>query len=308
MQIPVPRHALTMTTTDKRGGLRFDLPIAEYHADKVHVSNSGLADFEQSPEHFHALHLNPDRPPPPEKKGQLVGQLAHCATLEAASFPSRYVIRPEGKGWSANSNQFKDWAAEQKLAGLTPITEEEHDNAWAMAASIRADDDIGPLLEDGTSEVSAYWRDPATGVLCRCRPDFAATTGKRTRTLLDVKTYASAKAEDFMWQVDRMGYARQDVFYSAGYAIAADVEIDGFVFVAVEDAWPFACAAYLLPDPWRDEARRELDVMLARFAECQRADIWPGYPSGIQLLPMPPRIARAAIGREYGLSTFGAPT
>lgn len=95
--------------------------------------------------------------------------------------------------------------------------------------------------------------DPATGELCRCRPDWAHPTGDRGVILVDVKTCGDASPREFGRQVARKGYHRQAAFYSDGYEIASGKRVLGFVFVAVESTWPFAASApaALLANPSR---------------------------------------------------------
>jgi len=267
-------------------GLVHGMSIEEYHRDPA-ISNSGLRDFARSPFHYHALHLNPDRPPEPDRAGQLEGNLAHCVTLEPAHFAQRYAVGPVDDkrlaAWKAWENSVKD--------GRECIKPLQYEVAQAQALSVRSLPEVAKLLSVGNAEVSAFWIDPATGVRCRCRPDWVYPTSAGV-ILLDVKTYSTAEPDEFARQVARKAYHRQDAWYSDGYAIAAGVPVLGFVFVAVEMTWPFAACAVMLDDEGIEVGRIENRKLLGRFAECQRTDTWPGYSDGIEMISLP----RWAVG------------
>ena len=76
-------------------------------------------------------------------------------------------------------------------------------------------------------------------------------------------------------------------WYSDGYELATGQRVHGFVFAAVESAWPHAAAAYMLGDDVLDKARAENRRLLNRYAECKRTNIWPGYEAGIQHINLP---------------------
>lgn len=263
-------------------GIVHDLPIDEYHASPA-ISHSGLCDFARSPLHYYARHIDPERPPEEPRAGQLEGTLAHCAILEPDQFDRRYAVGP------CDDRRLKAWKswAETLAPHITALRPSEAAAARAQAASVRALPEVAQLLAAGNAEVSADWRDAQTGVHCRCRPDWVHPLGGCRVILLDVKTYSSASPVEFAQQVARNAYHRQAAWYTDGYAQAAGVEVMGFVFVAVETAWPYAACAAMLDDDGIERGRVENRALLARFAECQRAGEWPGYSNSIELIPLP---------------------
>lgn len=262
-------------------GLRYCMPINEYHSSPA-ISNSGLGDFARSPFHYHALHLNPQRPREQQTDAQRHGVLAHCAILEPDEFPKRYATGPIDdrrlKAW-------KEWEASLPT-GLEAIKPSEHAFAFAQAASARAHPEIARILSVGLPEVSAFWIDAETGVQCRCRPDWVHPLEDGRVILADVKTYASASAAEFARQVDRMAYHRQAAWYSRGYEIASGIDVAAFIFIAIEDKWPFAARPFMLDDESLQCGRDENRALLGRFAQCQRTDTWPGYGDGVELISL----------------------
>lgn len=266
------------------------LDIDAYHM-LASISKSGLDLLAQSPAIYHARVLNPDRPPRREKAGQLEGHLAHCAILEPEEFSNRYVVPPENAPrkpteaqWAAkkpspDSMAAMAWWTEYNAenTGKRVITADQYEVALRQADSMRALPEIQKYLSRGKAEVSAFWRDPFTGVECRCRPDFVHPTSASSVVLVDVKTFSSAAADEFRRQCARKKYHVQDTFYSEGFSIAARVNVEKFVFVAVETEYPYAAASYTLGAESREEGYLEWRRLLDVYEECLRTNKWPGY-------------------------------
>ncbi|MDQ0035876.1 exodeoxyribonuclease VIII [Variovorax boronicumulans] len=289
-------------------GIYYDLPIEQYHGNSLSVSKSGLDDLALCPAMFYALHLDPDRPARSEKAGHLEGNLAHCALLEPEEFSKRYAVlpkdapsRPTPAQWKAvNSNESstaaKEWwtAWNKANGGARIITADQGHAARCQAHSMRSLTNVwgglsmADMLARGKTEVSAYWNDPITGVLCRCRPDLVVPINARQVVLVDVKTYSEATSREFMRQVVRKRYFMQDSWYSEGYARASGMEVVGFVFVVVEDKWPFLAASYQLGDESRHEGALQHRDLLDTYAECMRTNVWPGYTKATETLDLPP--------------------
>jgi len=253
-----------------------------YHASPG-VSNSGLKDIDHSPRFFYSWHLDPKRPPRPVKPGQLEGPLLHCALLEPDEFDKRYVVGPTA---NRNTKTWKEWCEHNTKDGRFPIQGDQRETALAQAESAMRIADVAAAVAKGQSEVSAFWIDPATGVLCRCRPDFVHEAGAGV-VLLDAKTYSNADPHDFSLQAARKDYHRQDAFYSDGYALAAAREVLAFIFVVIETEWPHLASAVMLDPPSRESGRMLYRRNLNTYAECLKTNTWPDYSGAIELVSLP---------------------
>lgn len=281
-------------------GLYRGIDIEDYHGGPG-ISKSGLDAIDRSPAYFYAMHLDPARPEPKERAGQLEGSLAHCAILEPDEFGKRYVViptdaprRPTDAQWKAK-NPSKDsleamsWWIDflENNPGKTVISAKEYDTAWRQSEAVRRLPDVAEALATGWAEESAYWIDPETGELCRCRPDWNHPCGDAGTILLDVKTYSDASPAEFARQVARKRYHRQDAFYSDGYSIASGREVLAFVFVAVETDYPFLASATMLDDAAREQGRIDYRRPLDLYAACKKSGFWPGYSAGIETISLP---------------------
>jgi hypothetical protein len=269
--------ALAAVTT----GLYPGISIEDYHAG-AGISKSGLDSLDANAAIYYARHLDPNRPPAPSRAGQLEGSLTHCAVLEPDQFSARYIVGPNV------SRATKEWKAfEAANPGKSCIKPDQYDVAMRQADSIRKLPEVAEALGRGVAEVSAYWIDPATKELCRCRPDWAHDCGTSQTILLDVKTCGDASPAEFRRQIARKRYHVQDAFYTDGYSAASGREVLAFVFVAVEDEWPFAACALMLDDEGKDQGRRDYRRNLNTYAECRKSGVWPGYSSQIEIVTLP---------------------
>lgn len=268
-------------------GIYTDISIEAYHSGPG-ISKTGLDDIDRSPAIFHALHLNPARPPRGTSGGQLEGSLAHCAILEPDEFDARYAVGP-----SVNRNT-KVWKEFVEGTDRIAIQADQYDTAMRQRDSVHALPEVRAALARGVAEQSAYWTDATTGELCRCRPDWTCTASAGGVVLLDVKTCSDASPGDFSRQIARKRYHVQSSFYSDGYAAASGLDVLAFVFVAVENTWPYAACALMLDEPSREAGRAAYLRNLATYAECRRTGVWPGYSPAIELISLPAWATREA--------------
>jgi hypothetical protein len=257
-----------------------DMPHADYLAVPA-MSASGLKHMQRSPAHYFGLHLDPRRVEPEPTAAMANGTLVHACIFEPATVAGRFVVRPPGMTFTTKEG--KAWRDAQTL----PIIDADAlAAAQLQAAAVRALPDVGPLLTDGAGEVSAFWTDEETASACKCRPDWVSPAGDGV-VLIDGKTCQDAGPDGFGRAIWNFGYHLQAAWYCDGYAMASGKPVHGFVFAAVESAWPHTAAAYMLTDDVLDAARAINRRLLNQYAECLRSGQWPGYQSTVQLINLP---------------------
>lgn len=264
-------------------GVIHGMDIHDYHAITDAISKTGLDRIRRSPAHYYALTLDPKRPPDKERAGQLEGQLAHCAILEPDEFLKRYAIGPDV---SRATKAWKEFEASLP-PGTTGIKADQYAAAIHQQVSVHSLPDVAEALATGWPEVSAFWTDPETGLMCRCRPDWVHPVDDDSVILLDLKTYSDASPADFARQVARKRYHVQAAYYSDGYAAASGKTVLAFIFVCVESEWPYAASATVLDDLSIEQGRTEYREDLRAYAECLRTGKWPGYGAGIHTISLP---------------------
>jgi hypothetical protein len=137
------------------------------------------------------------------------------------------------------------------------------------------------LFSDGMAEQSAWWLDPETGLLCKCRPDWS-----RAGFLVDLKTTTNASPAGFARAVERYRYHVQAAYALDGWPTAGGDAMDQFIFVVVEKMPPHVIGLYDLSAARLDAARDLYRRDLATAADCLTRQHWPGYPTDIVTLPV----------------------
>lgn len=254
-----------------------------YHASAA-ISASALNAMSRSMFHFWSDFIAPDRPPREVTPAMRAGTLAHTAILEPHAIHDRYRVRPadidgrtkEGRAWAASVPP-----------GVEIVTAEQMATAAKQRAAVLDVPEVARLLASGAAEQSVFWTDAATGVDCRCRPDWVHTLPDGRVILVDLKTTSDAAPSAFARSVWNFGYHRQAAHYVEGYTAAAGVEVAAFVFVAVTGAYPFVAVPYMLDEEAMERGRAHRAQLLRRYVDCKTADRWPAYGDGVQLLTLP---------------------
>lgn len=267
-------------------GIHDNLSADEYHSSAA-ISNSGLGIIlDRSPAHYKAWLSEPREPTP----AMVEGTIAHTAILEPDSFESTYVVAPK---WDLRKNADKAakaiWEATHK--GKTPLPQHQRDRFLRMRDAVHAHPEANALLTGGKAERSVFANDPQTGVLCRVRPDYHQT--ERAHNLIDLKSTADAKLEEFQWSAYRYGYHRQAAFYLDTVDWLGTLRRpDDFFFIAFEKEPPYAVAVMRADRRFINRGRDAYRSALNIYAECLAAGQWPAYGNGIQTLDLPEAIHR----------------
>lgn len=284
-------------------GIYSDIPNDDYHRG-AGISKSGLDLIRRSPMHYKArIDAANDNEP---TAAQAIGTAFHLLLLEPDDFAKRYVVKPENapkRPTSVQRNAKKPspetieaiafWDQfEIENAGKIVLDADENEQLLAMAHSVRKHPAANALLTGapGVAELSAYWIDPTTGVLCRCRPDYWRVDG----IVVDLKTTEDASPEGFARSLVNWRYHVQAPFYLDGLAEtirqSSETELktpEAFVFLAVEKKPPYAVGVYVLDRESFDLGRLEYQQDLKTFSECSAANVWPGYGDAIQKIGVP---------------------
>jgi len=243
----------------------------QYHADPA-VSASHLHAIAKSPYHYWSRFLDPNRKPVEPTAAMRLGTLVHCAVLEPDELLQRYGVCA-----SRTTKAGKEQAQQMAADGIEPVTSSDMALALSMAASVRTHQAASALLAKGKAERSFWWDDTATGLRCKCRPDWFYGT-----TIVDLKTTTDASPAGFARSVATFRYHVQASHYLAGLHGA-----ERFVFIAVEKTYPYAVGVYELDADALGigEQLRRHDLRV--IADCKAINEWPGYGDTIQPLSLP---------------------
>jgi len=252
-------------------GVHFDIPNAEYHADRFAVSSSQLKVLvQQSPAHF-LTHLEAGGA---DTKAKDFGSALHCLLLEPHRFDDEFlVVRPFKR--STKEGRSLAELIEEAADGRKIVSETDYHSMLAMVESATRHSGIRQLLEVGQAETSVVWQDEETGVLLKIRPDWLVADA----AIVDVKSAVDASRDGFSRACATYGYAISAAMYRTGVRAVMGNALP-FRFIVLEKGRPFAVALYEADSDFLRRGERDFRKALRVLAECRRTGDWPGYQRG----------------------------
>lgn len=288
-------------------GIYPDVPMAEYLAWDC-VSASGLEVLRRSPLQYRHW-LTAERPTSPALDR---GTALHLALLEPDLFRARYVVaepceaviqsgkrkdqpcgnpglfQHRGVGWWVCGVHARSLDGEPE-DGVNVIPAETHAQVLAMRDAVHASPRARSMFEgEGAFEVSVVFRDPASGVLCKIRPDRLV---ERAGMHVALKSARDASERGFQRQAETLGYFRSLALYRRGLK-AVGWPYRHTSVLAIEPEPPHDLDCYLVDEGGTDSAMETADAEVAAllhlYAGCTDTDTWPGYNTGgFRLLTRP---------------------
>lgn len=239
------------------------------------LKGKALAAYLESPEAFLANHQ-----PVPDGIGKTKEGKALVAEIEA-----------NGKA-AMDESVFQFAVANgEPLYGKELLKQDEYDDVMAMAGCLLTHPAGTYLLSmNGHAELSLYWNDPVTGVLCKCRPDYLIEPCEQfpNGLILDLKTTEDASPAGFTKSAYNFGYHIQAAWYTHGFQTCFKTKAPPtFVFGVVEKKRPYGRAFYYAGEnqlllggvKWRE--------LLNLYADCLKNGRWPSYPTEVTTLDLP---------------------
>jgi hypothetical protein len=269
------------------------LTNAEYHGLTTVISKSHLDEVNRSPAHYWSRYVDPAREPEPPTDAMQLGTALHTAVLEPELWDEQIILPPvdaprrpsitqrnAAKPSAATLEAIEFWDAfDAAAASKIVLSREDAERVQLMAHAVRQHPAAAFLLgQGGVREQSYLWTDPATGLECKCRPDWHSAD---RRIIADVKTTEDASPRGFAKSVANFRYHVQAAFY--GDALGAEQ----FLFIAVEKRRPYLAAVYAASSAMVEQGRAEAAANMRLIAECRSADQWPGYSDTIELIDLP---------------------
>lgn len=247
------------------------------------ISKSGLDVVARSPLHYWSKYLDPQRERREPTASMRLGTAIHTAVLEPGEFANRHHVAPavdrRTKDGKAMWVEAEDAAA---AAGAELISNEDAQVCIRIAEQVRSHPTAVKVFSTGQAELSCYWTDEETGVLCKCRPDWLGLP-----LVVDLKSTEDASVEGFARSAWTYRYWVQAAWYMDGVEQATGQRPDAFVFAAFEKSAPYASAFYYADDAMLQIGRAEYRKLLRVYANCLAAGHWPGYATDVLPLGVP---------------------
>ena len=273
------------------------------------VSKSGLDLIAKSPLHYWSKYLDPFRIAEEPTDAMKLGTAIHSAVLEPQLFATDYVVTPDdAPRRPTRAQRFAKKPSDDTIAaiewwnqfdarneGRTILSMSDYETCVNIQTNVRAHSASKTLMQDGEAELSVFWKDDVTGVLCKCRPDWM---NYDANVIVDVKSTEDASPEGFQRSIVKYGYHVQAAWYLDGFEAATGIAPRAFVFAAFEKKRPYATAFYYADEEMIEMGRVLYRERLNAYAECLKRNLWPGYPQQLQPIGLPAWMLRAANENE----------
>jgi len=268
---------------------------ADYHAHPA-ISKSHLDLIARSPLHYWARFIDPKRIIPEPTPAMRLGSALHTHVLELDKWDRDYAVAPDAIDRRTKAGK-EAWAAfEADAAGKTMLSRDEADHVMHMGRAILSHPAAAMLLNlPGEAETTHMWTDGATGLECKCRPDWLTSDGA---IVVDLKTTEDASPAGFRKSIGQWRYGVQAAWYVHSLEQTTGTRPMQFIFIAVEKKPPYAVAVYAADEQMIEHGMKTAMRDLQRIAECRAAERWPGYSDQIEMISLPAWMTGQAGGTQ----------
>lgn len=232
----------------------------------------------------------------------------HLYFQEHDKYLKECVIIPSfsGTGSKAARESFQEGI---RKSGRTPLKQTVIDQIKGIEVCLESgyyETAKGILFNpDNTIELSAFWQDKESGLLCKTRPDIIASNV----TLWDIKTHTKGILNKFTWQkrVMDLDYDLQGYMALEGCTRVTKIlnppgviheQFGHIVFDITEE--PYDIQIFLMDDKMIESGRQKFLDATELFAECQDSGKWPAGPDEIEILSPPDWRLKQMEYREKG--------
>lgn len=257
---------------------------ADYHRHPA-VSKSHLDQVARSPLHYWARYVDPNRVEQEPTAAMTIGSALHTHVLELDTWDNRYVTMPEGIDRRTKQGKAEWEAFSVASSGRTVLSKTDAELVMKMGHAIYAHPAAAMLLGlPGKAETTWMWTDEASGLQCKCRPDWLTDDHG---LIVDLKTTEDASPTGFRKSIGNFRYHVQAAWYLNGVEAATGTRPEQFIFVCVEKKPPHAVAVYAADAEMIAAGAKQARLDLDTLAVCKAADAWPGYSDQIETISLP---------------------
>jgi len=257
---------------------------ATYHAHPA-ISKSHLDKIARSPLHYWARYVDPKRVMPKPTPSMRLGSAVHTHVLELDKWDQEWTVAPAGIDRRTKAGK-EVWAKfEAEAAGRTVLSSDDAEHVMHMGRAVLGHPAAAMLLAmNGKAETTHMWRDTATGLQCKCRPDWLSDDGK---IVVDLKTTRDASPRGFRHSLMQYRYHCQAAWYCHGVEQSLGVRPEAFIFIAVESDAPYGVGVYAADEEMIEAGWKLCQRDLQKIADCREANRWPSYSDAIETLSLP---------------------
>lgn len=233
-------------------------------------------------------------------KSMKFGTLAHMAVLEPEKFREKFLIAPDFGDQRKKENKLSKelWFLQTPKDAVIFYSQEEYDDFIGVISAIASHPKARNMFKEGVSEVSGFYKDEKTGLLCRFRPDFISTRPD-LNLFLDFKTARSSAYREFQNQIWAYRYDIQIVMYREGIKAITGRYPDASAWVVTENKRPYEVAVYEADYKLIEVATEWYHFALALLKKCIVEKNFPQRQREIQKMGLPTYAEMEVIPTDY---------
>lgn len=225
-------------------------------------------------------------------KAMQSGILVDLALLEPHNFKeglSHWIV-PEGL--NLNTSEGRAWKKDHPdlpyiKATNDSATEASAEDIEGMIEAVMAHPIARRIVERSVKQESALCKDPATGLLRKCRPDTRLIDNNGRLTIADLKsTFLGGTTDHALSQTcSSKSYFVQAPFYQDIYKDLVG-ETPYFLFFVVERKPPYLVRVFQIEQQGMEAGRELTKRSLEAIAKCKETGIWKGWDTGIKTIKL----------------------
>lgn len=246
-----------------------------YHDDYARISKSMLQDFATDRELFRLRYIDCKMPRRESSAAMDAGTAVHAVLLEGGELEDHVRLVPDDCLTSAGAINGKRLAElKSQTHGIVYVKAPEFGRISSIIESVRK---VAPEMGIATAagkEQSVYWTDSASGLDCRCKPDWYCELSGDRIICHDLKVTSTVNPWDWGRLADRFRYWLQDAHYTAGLEKATGRRVVDFIFWVVEDQYPFRVLRRAYSQDDRKSARQWHANRMCELAACYQTGNW----------------------------------
>lgn len=265
-------------------GIYATLSNEEYHADKNSLSRTSIKDFYRSPYYYYAMHLNINRPEKLATRDMLFGSAFHTLILEQHLFNDDYAIEPEkvllkDVGRTLYEH-YKSECEELEKTKKIVLSRDEYNTLMQMREALARDSRIKELVDGGEIEKSFFWKDEASEMIVKARPDIL-----HQNMIVDLKTIADASPISFQRSMINGWYHVQGAMIRDAVRKLQGIDISNVINICVEKQYPFSIGIYIIDEGALDYGERLYKNVLLNMKSCIINNRFDDYEAQVIGLP-----------------------
>lgn len=272
-----------------------DLDNEEYHDNLNYYNSSRIKLAKKSLAHLkhHDDNYNPDQGGDYKEHFEMGKAFESILTDDFNKFKEKIAVTEEDK-WIQSALENNPKLAEptrskvyreEKEQFITEnedkiiVSPENMDTLNSMLASCLDNNLIKNLVDVPVKDkqTSIFWKDPATGLLLKTRPDIL---NRDKKTIIEIKTIDDGSPSNFFKKCANLDYILQAALQIRGVnesGLFGEEGVKHFFWLVVEKNAPFNAVLYRFQHVDIVSSMDELDILIDKIAKAKETGVWSGY-------------------------------